>query len=234
MSVTRLSLAVLPRALLLLLLLLAPLEAATFSRIPTADPLVALTFDDGPHPGITEKLLDILKAKDVKATFFVVGRMAAKHPDLVRRIAQEGHTVANHTFYHNNLTTLPPENMDLEWKLCNDTVEGLTGKKPRFARPPGGQYNGEVIRAARRSGLRTALWTVNTADYTGKTAQQIIRRIGRNLRCGAVILLHDGPPETVEALPEIIDFIRKKGYRLVSLDEALPDGTGRDEELASL
>jgi peptidoglycan/xylan/chitin deacetylase (PgdA/CDA1 family) len=124
--------------------------------------------------------------------------------------------------------------MDLEWKLCNDTVEGLTGKKPRFARPPGGQYNGEVIRAARRSGLRTALWTVNTADYTGKTAQQIIRRIGRNLRCGAVILLHDGPPETVEALPEIIDFIRKKGYRLVSLDEALPDGTGGDEELASL
>lgn len=225
MPITRPSLAVLPPALLLLVLLLAPLEAATFSRIPTADPLVALTFDDGPHPGITERLLDILKAENVKATFFVVGRMAAKHPDLVRRIAREGHTVANHTFYHNNLTTLPPENMDLEWRLCNDTIEGITGRRPRFARPPGGQYDREVLRAAQRSGLKTALWTVNTADYTGKTTQQIIGRIGRNLRCGAVILLHDGPPETVEALPEIIDFIRRKGYRLVSLDEALPEAS---------
>ena len=71
-----------------------------------------------------------------------------------------------------------------------------------------------------------AFWTVNTADYTGKTPAQILRRIERNLRCGAVILLHDGPPETAEALPEIIDFIRRKGYRLVSLDEAIPRKDG--------
>lgn len=199
-----------------------PAWGAVFSRIPTADPLVALTFDDGPHPGVTERILDLLREKEVKATFFVVGRMAVKSPDLVKRMADEGHTVANHTFYHNNLTTLPPENMELEWKLCNDAIEGITGRRPRFGRPPGGQYNGEVLRATKRSGLTTALWTINTADYTGKTPQQILRRIERNLRCGAVILLHDGPLETVEALPEIIDFIRRKGYRLVSLDEVIP------------
>ncbi len=216
----------LPVLALIFLSTLSPAWGRTFSRIPTSEPLVALTFDDGPHPDVTDRILDILRKEEVKATFFVVGRMAAKHPDLVRRIAQEGHTVANHTFYHNNLTTLPPENMELEWKLCNDTVEGLTGERPRFARPPGGQYNGEVLRAAKRSGLTMAFWTVNTADYTGKTPAQILRRIERNLRCGAVILLHDGPPETAEALPEIIDFIRRKGYRLVSLDEAIPRKDG--------
>lgn len=220
--------------LLLTLSFVLPAWGATFSRIPTADPIVALTFDDGPHQGVTEQILDVLREKEVKATFFVVGRMAAQSPDLLRRMADEGHTVANHSFYHNNLTTLPPENMELEWRLCTDAIEGITGQRPRFARPPGGQYNGEVLRATRACGLRMALWTINTADYTGKTPEQILRRIRRNLRCGAVILLHDGPVETVAALPEIIDYIRQRGYRLVSLDEALPQQVAQGPTSPSL
>ena len=181
--------------------------------------IVALTFDDGPRASSTPRILEILAREKVKATFFVVGRKAAELPFLIRREHREGHYVENHSYYHNNLTKLSRENKLLEWRLCNDIVEGLTGHRPTFGRPPGGQMDDEVIRSANRAGLTVALWTLNTSDYTGRPASEILETVKQQLRPGTIVLLHDALPNTIEALPGIIRLIRSRGYDIVPLEE---------------
>ena len=181
---------------------------------------VALTFDDGPRPGYVEPILAILREKDVRATFFLVGRYVLEHPELVRAIDAEGHTVANHTFYHNNLTSLPPENVYREWRLCNEAVEQVTGKKPRFARPPGGRYNNFVAERANGEGLRIVLWTNNPGDYAASLdGPSLARKVLSRAKEGDIVLLHVGVAPTIDALPEIIDGYRKKGFSFVTVDE---------------
>lgn len=191
---------------------------------------VALTIDDGPHPMFTNRILDILKEKRVKATFFVVGRMAAVSPEIVRRMIAEGHTVGNHTHYHNNLLSLPPENVHIEWDMCSSTLKTITGKTPRFARPPGGNYNASVLETTRKSGLTTVLWTANGADCTGISSGDITRRILSRTGPGGIILLHSGVEATIEALPVIIDTLKRKGYRFETLDEMAGPAPGQHKE----
>lgn len=186
---------------------------------PANRPIVALTFDDGPRASSTPRILEILSREKVRATFFVVGRKAAELPVLVRREHAEGHYVENHSYYHNNLTKLSWEKKLLEWRLCNDIIEGLTGRRPIFARPPGGCIDDSVIRSANEAGLTVALWTLNTSDYTGRPASEILDTVKKGLRPGTVLLLHDALPNTIEALPEIIRLIRSKGYDIVPLEE---------------
>lgn len=181
---------------------------------------VALTFDDGPRPGYVEPILGILREKGVRATFFLVGRYVLEHPELVRAIDAEGHTVANHTFYHNNLTSLPPENVYREWRLCNEAVEQVIGKKPRFARPPGGRYNDFVAERAAEEGLRIVLWTNNPGDYSASLdGPSLARKVLSKAKEGDIVLLHVGVAPTIDALPGIIDGYREKGFSFVVVDE---------------
>ncbi|MDK2959074.1 MAG: peptidoglycan-N-acetylglucosamine deacetylase [Synergistaceae bacterium] len=181
---------------------------------------VAITFDDGPRPGYVEPLLDILREKGVRATFFVVGRYATEYPHLVRAMAGGGHVVGDHTYYHNNLTTLPPENVYREWRLCSEAIESILGKKPRSARPPGGQLNSFVVEQAAGEGLRIVLWTNNPGDYTGSlTAQELTRKVLAKAAPGDILLLHVGVRPTIEALPGIIDGYRKKGFSFVTVED---------------
>ncbi len=199
------------------------------AKVPGRGKVVALTIDDGPHAGYTERLLEILRQAKVKATFFLVGRMAATAPELVRQETAEGHTLGNHSHYHNNLLSLPPEGVVTEWRMCNYTVRAITGEFPRFCRPPGGNYDAAVLAAAGAEGLTPVLWTANAADCTGLESRDIAQKVLSQVSSGGIILMHDGVEPTVQALPYILSTLKKRGYTFVTLDEVLPVSSWAEE-----
>jgi peptidoglycan-N-acetylglucosamine deacetylase len=186
---------------------------------------IALTFDDGPHPAYTPQLLAILKRYDVKATFFVVGEMALKNPELIRAEKAAGHELGNHTFHHVNLTKIPISEVAIEWQACQDAIKSITGDTMRFCRPPGGDYDAQVIQSAMALHLTTVLWTDDPGDYASPGAQVIEVRIlaQRNIENGGIILLHDGVQQTVDVLPQIIENLRARGFRFVTLSQMQTD-----------
>lgn len=179
---------------------------------------VALTFDDGPHPRFTPKLLRILREQRVHATFFVVGFMADRYPELVKAIAADGHAVGNHTYSHPNLTKLSKDEVLVEWEADNRVIERLTGVRPRYCRPPGGDFNSTTLRAAAALGLTVVLWTDDPADYSNPGDVALMRREIRALRRGAIVLLHDGSQDTVDTLAAFIEAVRRRGFEFVTLD----------------
>ena len=180
---------------------------------------LALTFDDGPHPAFTLRILDILRREKCPATFFVVGHQAELNPDLIRAEVAAGHTIGNHTFSHVTLTKIPDADVRIEYQACNDVINEITGQPPTYCRPPGGDYDKSVIQAATSVGLTTVLWTVDPADYDRPDENVLTRRTLSRLSNGGIILLHDGIEQTIQVLPQIIRIARKRGYRFVSLDE---------------
>ncbi|RYG41901.1 polysaccharide deacetylase family protein, partial [bacterium] len=186
---------------------------------------ITLTFDDGPHPAYTPKLLDMLKAKGVKASFFVIGHMADKYPDLVKRASREGHEIANHTYSHVTLTKIPPPEVEVEYQANNDVILRLTGKAARYCRPPGGDHNNEVLRRAGALGLTTVLWTDDPGDYNNPSDGILFGRETKALSPGGIVLLHDGSRTTLDTLEAFIDAARAEGYEFVSLDEIREGGS---------
>lgn len=180
---------------------------------------ISLTFDDGPHPAYTTQLLKILDQEKVKATFFVVGFMAERYPDMVRQIRAHGHEIGNHTYSHVTLTKLPLEGVLTEYKAANVVISSLTGERVRYCRPPGGDLNREVIDAAADLGLTTVLWGDDPGDYADPGDRVLYRREVARLKNGAIVLLHDGSKNTVDTLAKFIETARKAGYEFVTLDE---------------
>ena len=178
---------------------------------------VALTFDDGPHPTYTPKLLAILRKYNIKATFFVIGKMVEQYPDLVRAEDADGDLVANHTYHHVNLNRIPIDEIALEWKSCNDAVKAVLGKQMRYCRPPGGDYDPDVIKAAMDAGLTTVLWTDDPGDYASPGDKKIEERVLDRITNGGIILLHDGVQQTVDVLPQIIVSLQKRGFKFQPL-----------------
>lgn len=178
---------------------------------------LALTFDDGPHGELTERLLSILKRENVPATFFVIGKMVKKFPDVTREIVRDGHILGNHTFSHVTLTKIPTPLIETEFKACNDIVYRTTGVSMRFCRPPGGDYNADVINAATRLGLTTVLWTDDPGDFARPNPAVLEDRTLERLSSGGIILLHDGVEETMQVLPRIISFAKSRGFRFVTI-----------------
>lgn len=171
-----------------------------------------LTFDDGPHPASTPALLKILRDEGVPATFFVIGKMVEKRPDLLRAIKQAGHTIANHTFSHVTLTRLPEDEVRTEYRANNEIVEKVAGVRMRFCRPPGGDYDGKTVRAAQAEGLTTVLWTDDPGDFANPGDGIVLDRTLKRLSNGGVILLHDGSPNTMDVLRELIHEAKARGY----------------------
>jgi peptidoglycan-N-acetylglucosamine deacetylase len=192
-----------------------------FMRGDSTKNQIALTFDDGPHPAFTPQLLDVLKKNDVKATFFLVGEMAEKAPDLVKREIAEGHSVGNHTYHHVNLTKIPKEDVATEIKACSDVLTKITGKAPHLFRPPGGDYNRQVIEVAEAEGYTTIFWTDDPGDYASPGKKIIEVRLLRNVNNGGIILIHDGVQETVDILPKVIEYMKNRGFEFVTIDEML-------------
>jgi len=182
---------------------------------------VALTFDDGPHPKYTSRILSILQHYRVRATFFMVGYMANRNPHWAKQVVQLGNEVGNHTYDHFRLTSLPADEVVYQIRQTQDVLYQITGKHPRFIRPPGGRYDQGVLQRLAENGLAVALWTYNTKDLDVADSEVILRDTLRGLESGSIILLHDGSDATIEALPRLIEAILAKGFRLVTLSEML-------------
>ncbi|MEV7422727.1 polysaccharide deacetylase family protein [Streptomyces sp. NPDC091212] len=186
---------------------------------------IALTFDAGPSKH-TPELLDILKEKKVHATFFLLGRNhVVKHPELVRREADEGHEIANHTWSHKILTDLDADGMREEMSLAQDAIAKITGHKPTLMRPPQGRTNDTVADVSRGLGLAQVLWSATAKDYSTTDSALIEKRILDQADRDGIILLHDIYDGTVPAVPGIIDELKKRGYTFVTVPELLAPGT---------
>lgn len=192
---------------------------------------VALTFDAGPSEN-TPRLLDILQRKKVHATFFLLGKNhIAKYPDLVRRMAEEGHELASHTWDHKILTEISDAQVRDEFKRTDDAVEKLTGKRPVLMRPPQGRTSNHVSKLAKEEGLAQILWDVTTKDYKVPPSSTITERAVKQTKRDSIILLHDIYKNTVPAVPAIIDQLRAKGYVFVTVPELLAPGTAEPGQI---
>ncbi len=184
---------------------------------------LALTFDDGPHPNFTLQLISILQQEHVPATFFVIGHMAEQYPELVKSLNAAGFEVGNHTYSHVTLTKVTDEQADTEYRATNDALRHILGKSPRFCRPPGGDFDLNVLEAAVGEGLTTVLWTDDPGDYTNPGDKVILESETAAISPGGIVLLHDGSQDTLDTLAEFIHSCKRRGFRFVTLDELQKD-----------
>ncbi|MFH8369420.1 polysaccharide deacetylase family protein [Streptomyces sp. NPDC018031] len=192
---------------------------------------VALTFDAGPGKD-TPRLLDILKEKKVHATFFLLGKNhVARYPDVVRRIADEGHEVANHTWSHPRLTDKDESEIREELGRTQDAIEKITGRRPTLMRPPQGRTDDEVAKVSRELGLAQVLWSVTAKDYQTTDSDLIKSRVLDQVDTDGIILLHDIYRGTVPAVPGIIDELKKRGYTFVTVPQLLAPGVAEPGEV---
>ena len=177
---------------------------------------VALTFDDGPNPETTPLLLDALRDAGAQATFFVLAPNVVRYPELTRRIASEGHTVALHGARHDAVATWNTPQIEQEIRGALRAMQEVL-PEPRFYRPPYGFKSWSVQRAADRMGLQLTTWSVNPKDYTEIAPDEIGRRVLKGVRPGSIILLHDSRPYTAQALPELLKRLHGREFRCVRL-----------------
>jgi peptidoglycan/xylan/chitin deacetylase (PgdA/CDA1 family) len=197
---------------------------------------LAITFDDGPDPRWTPQVLDILKAANVKAAFFVVGVNAERYPGLVRRIVNEGHEIGNHTYYHPNLALCWPEHIRLELNATQLLLETITGRATTLFRPPYAADSSPTqlseltpLKIAEDLNYLIVLESIDPQDWAKPGADVILQRVKQQRRDGSIILLHDAGgdrSQTVEALPRILDWLHTRGDIVVPLSTLL--GTTRD------
>jgi peptidoglycan-N-acetylglucosamine deacetylase len=194
----------------------------SFSRVPSAGQYIAITFDDGPHSQNTPRLLDMLRARNIKATFFVVGRNVDLYPGIARQIVAEGHEIASHTYTHRLLTKMGDDQVRQELDKTRDAIVKATGVQPRVMRPPYGallQRQREWVHA--EYGYPTVLWSVDPNDWQRPGSAAICSRILTQTSSGAIILAHDIHVGTVDAMPATLDGLLKKGYKFVTVSQLL-------------
>jgi peptidoglycan/xylan/chitin deacetylase (PgdA/CDA1 family) len=186
----------------------------TINTSPAPDKIIAISVDDGPDPADTPRMLDVLAAQNVKATFFVTGEQATAHPDLVRREYQEGHMVQNHTFTHATLTELSDAGVLQELQDTNAAITATGAPQPNLFRPPGGDTNTRVKNLGASVGLTQTLWNVTTNDWENPPPAEVCNRAVNNADDGGILLLHDGGEanNSDEALECIITTLRSQGY----------------------
>jgi len=192
---------------------------------------IALTFDDGPNPAVTPRLLDLLERYEISAMFFLIGKYVRACPDLAAKIATRGHTIGNHTETHPNLTWLTPRRIGEELERCREAIFAATGREPRWMRPPFGFRGPQLNAVVRRAGYAgVAMWSLSTQDWKPQPPEPVIRRL-RSARGGDVIVLHDGDHRqlggdrlhTVVALEHWLPRWKDAGFRFVALDTAGED-----------
>ncbi|HWI61685.1 MAG TPA: polysaccharide deacetylase family protein [Symbiobacteriaceae bacterium] len=197
---------------------------------PRNRPWVALTFDDGPDTTYTPQILDILERAGAPASFYVMGNRAERLPEVTQRMARVGGEVGNHAYEeaHLDLRRISPAEMLRSLSRTHEIITNLTGQAPVTFRPPFGFYNTMVLSTAQRFGYQTVLWDVDAQDWQSLSGQQILQNVLPKVQNGSIILMHSGttlPGEdlsgTVAALPTIIDDLRRRGFRLVTVAEML-------------
>ncbi|BAZ38867.1 polysaccharide deacetylase [Calothrix sp. NIES-4101] len=200
-------------------------QGTTFveAKLPASEKVIALTFDDGPWPQSTSQILDILKKNNIKGTFFVVGQMLQEHPDMGKRVVAEGHTIANHTWHH-WYHYMNPQASAFEVDNTSNLIYKVTGVKTSLFRPPGGIKTNGPYAYAKNQKYASIMWSSDSVDYSRPSVPKLINNVMREARPGGIVLMHDGGgnrSHTVQALPQIINNLRKKGYRFVTIPELL-------------
>lgn len=194
-------------------------------KILSASKKVVLTFDDGPHPKTTPKILKILQQRNLKAIFFVLGMQAKKYPELVRQIYDEGHLIGNHSVAHKDLTQISENEAMNEIVNASDIIENITGERPRYFRPPYGAIDKKALRIVKQQNMKSILWTVDPKDWQSRNEVLILRRIDKQLgitsgkQKGGMILLHDIYPSTVRALDAVLDRLAGNNYIISTIDQ---------------
>ncbi|MEN6357616.1 MAG: polysaccharide deacetylase family protein [Armatimonadota bacterium] len=186
--------------------------------VKTNRKIIALSFDDGPKQN-SGLLLDILKQKDVKATFFVVGKQVEIFPDILKRMTSEGHDIQNHTYNHRALEFLSPQEIEQEIAAGSVCVRETTGRGTQYIRPPGGRSDGRLAGIVKQMGKTAVYWTADCASFEGTTKERMHHFVMASARPGAIILMHNLEGVTLQALPSIIDDLRSKGYKFVTISE---------------
>ena len=181
---------------------------------------VAISFDDGPHPTYTEQLLDGLKERGVKATFFVTGEHAALHPDIIRRMSEEGHLIGNHTYTHIQLNASNRERFKEELIQTNEVITEITGEEVLYVRPPYGSWDKTL---EDELNMFPVLWTVDPLDWCSSNASCIVRSVVGEVEENDIILMHDYYDTSVTAALEIVDELLAEGYTFVTVEEILFD-----------
>ena len=201
--------------------------------VDTSAPVVALTFDDGPHREFTPTLLDSLNQLNVRATFFVIGRYVDRYPDIVRRIAAEGHEIGNHSYSHNFLTLHTAAQIGREIDSATAAISRAGGAKPALFRPPQGLFTPTLLDIVESRGLKTVIGDVYPRDPYNPGTKAIVERVLKRVEPGSIIILHDGShwrwmgrSQTIAAVPIIIRELRNKGYRFLTVSELLALGGG--------
>ncbi|MEA5528332.1 polysaccharide deacetylase family protein [Dolichospermum sp. UHCC 0684] len=193
------------------------------AKLPPEKKVIALTFDDGPWPSSTAKVLDILKKNNIKGTFFVVGQNVKNYPDLTKRVVAEGHIIANHTWHH-WYHHMNAQAAAYEVANTTDIIYKTTGIKTSLFRPPGGNMRNGVAAYAKSNKYAVIMWSSDSMDYSRPGVPRLINNIFREAKPGGIVLMHDGGGDrshTVKALPEIISKFRKQGYEFVTVPELL-------------
>ncbi|HSD15145.1 MAG TPA: polysaccharide deacetylase family protein [Flavobacterium sp.] len=182
---------------------------------------IAISFDDGPHP-MTEKVLDLLKKYNAKATFFCIGSQIEKHPDIFKRIVSEGHTVGNHSYSHSNrFGFFSTQKVVEELIQTNAIIERFSGKKALYFRPPFGVTNPNIARAVAKTNHYVIGWNNRSLDTVIDDETKILERIKNRLAPGGIILLHDTSLKTVNVLEQLLLFLQSEKYECVTIDALL-------------
>lgn len=202
-------------------------------HVNTKQKIVALTFDDGPSPEWTPQILDELKAAGVKATFFMIGKHVEQYPDLARRVAREGHEIGNHSYDHHGIFYYTKEELYKEVFDTEEIIEAVTGITTLYFRPPKAWISDNEKKWLKEKGYRVILWTLNSKDWVTFDDKYIIKYLLRRVQPGDIFLFHDSGGifgiehgdrhETVKTIPRLVEELRRRGYRFVTISELIAE-----------
>jgi polysaccharide deacetylase family sporulation protein PdaB len=191
--------------------------------VKTEQKVVALTFDHSWGNKFTPSILDTLKEHDAKVTFFVMGPWAKKFPEVSLRMKKDGHEIASHGYRHENYGNMTADWVKEDITKAHELIKEVTSAEPKLIRPPNGHYSRTSLKATGELGYKTIIWNVDSLDWKNPGRDVIIERVMKRIKPGAIILMHasDTPVQTAEALPILLDRIKKEGYKIVTVSELL-------------
>lgn len=199
-----------------------PAAKLVYNSCNVDGPFIAMTFDDGPAPGQTDRLLDMLKARNIRATFFVLGQNVAASPEIIRRMAADGHEIGNHSWDHKAFTKLGTESVASQINRTNGAIVQAGAPAPKIMRMPYGATNSSLNRRMNEEfGQKVIMWSLDPLDWKYRNSARVTKEILQNVRSGSIVLAHDIHATTINAMPGTLDGLIEKGFQFVTVSELI-------------
>lgn len=198
-----------------------PVRDLPIYSVDRSDNVISITFDCAWNDDDIDEIIKILAENSCPSTFFVVGDWAEKYPDAVKKLSQAGHEIANHSYNHKLYSKLSKAEMIADMDRCDNVIESLTGKKTNLFRPPSGDYNSTVVKACRETGRFAIQWDVDSLDWKKLTTDEIVERVVSKTKSGSIVLLHNGTPNTAQALKIILPALSQKGFKFAKVSDII-------------